>query len=225
MFPIGDDDVRGGRPEIVNIMLIAINVLVFLYELTLSPAGLQEFVTQYGVVPERILAGQQLSTLVTSMFIHGGWLHIISNMLFLWVFGDNIEAVLGHVGYLLFYLLGGVVASLAHVLASGSSSIPSIGASGAIAAALGAYIVMFPESRIRVLYFIGLFFGITRLSALFFLGLWAVMQLFNGIASLGVDTAQTGGVAVWAHVGGFAFGLLPGLLFRSAAQRRGLTRR
>lgn len=215
MFPIGDDEVRGAGPGLVTIALIIINALVFIYEVSLSTGAQNQFITQYGVIPVEIARGQDLFTLFTSMFLHGGWMHLIGNMLFLWVFGDNIEAVLGHIGYLVFYLVGGLAASAAHIVFNLGSDIPSVGASGAIAAVLGAYLVMFPKSRIKVLIFLGYRAGVTRVTALFFLGLWALTQFFNGVASLGTPTAQTSGVAFWAHIGGFVLGLIGGFIFRS----------
>jgi membrane associated rhomboid family serine protease len=214
MIPIGDSDVRGAGLAIITIVLIAINVVVFVYEATLSQPELESFVQEYGVVPEEITQGEDLFTLLTSIFLHGGWLHLIGNMLFLWVFGDNIEHTLGPIIYPVFYILGGLAASAAHILLNPDSTIPSVGASGAIAAVLGAYLVMYPQSRVRVLVFLGYFATVTRITALIFLGIWFVMQLFNGVASLGVETAQTGGVAFWAHVGGFVLGVVVGFLFR-----------
>jgi membrane associated rhomboid family serine protease len=224
MFPIGDDEVHGAGPGIVTYALIAINVLVFLFQSTLDQNSLQAFYNQWAVIPAQILQGQQLHTLFTSMFLHGGWLHLIGNMLFLWVFGDNIEAVLGHIGYLIFYLAGGLAASAAHILLSPGSTVPSLGASGAIAAILGAYIVMFPGSQIRTLVMIGIGARVTRISALIFLGIWFVTQLFSGVGSLGAETAQTGGVAFWAHIGGFIFGLVGGFLLRGMASGKRLVR-
>jgi membrane associated rhomboid family serine protease len=224
MFPIGDDDVRGAPPPIVTWVLVGLNVLIFLYEISLPRSGLESFISTYGVVPERILSGEQLFSLITSIFLHGGWLHVIGNMVFLAVFGDNIEAILGKLGYLLFYLAGGISASLAHVLLNPGSTAPSLGASGAVAAILGSYVVMFPRSRIRALVIFGFYVTITRVNAVIFLGIWFVMQLFSGVASLGVNTAQSGGVAYWAHVGGFVFGLILGFLLRSQAQDQGLNR-
>ena len=218
MFPIGDDNVRGSRPSFVNYILIVINVIVFLYQATLTPDAAQGFVNRWGVIPVNILSGNDLITLLTSMFMHGGWLHLIGNMLFLWVFGDNIEAVLGHFGYLLFYLAGGLAASAAHIMFNPESIVPSVGASGAISAVLGAYIVLFPGSRIRtVVLTFGLF--VTYVSAMVFLGIWFITQLFSGVASIGVQTAQTGGVAFWAHIGGFVFGLLAGFLMKGRVTR------
>jgi membrane associated rhomboid family serine protease len=218
MFPIGDDDVRGAGPGIVTIGLVLVNVAVFIAEVTIFQPGLRDFFNEYGVVPAEVLAGDQLYSFLTSIFLHGGWFHLISNMLFLWIFGDNVEIALGRLIYPVFYIVGGIVASLAHVFVSPESTLPSVGASGAIGAILGAYIVMFPRSQVRVLLLLGYFIVIRRITAVLFLGLWFVMQFFSGIASLGAQTAQTGGVAVWAHVGGFVFGLLVGLLFRSRAQ-------
>lgn len=215
MFPIGDTEVRGRGAPVVTIALVIINTVIFLYEFILSQPALEALFNQYAVIPANIQAGAYYYTLFTAMFLHGGWMHLIGNMLFLWVFGDNVEAVLGHIGYLLFYLVGGLVANLAHVYMSLGSTIPSLGASGAIAAVLGAYIVMFPRSQVRVLIFTGFGLGVTRIAALFFLGIWIVTQLFNGVASLGVPTSQTSGVAVWAHVGGFLLGLVVGIFLRS----------
>jgi len=219
MFPIGDSDVREAGPGILTIGLVIVNVAVFAAEVTLFRPGLRQFFNDYGVVPAQIVKGEQLYSLLTSMFLHGGWVHLISNMLFLWIFGDNVEAVLGRVIFPIFYVCGGLAASLAHVFITPSSNLPSVGASGAIGAVLGAYIVMFPRSQIRVLMLFGFFMTIRRVTAVFFLGIWFVMQLFSGVASLGAETAQTGGVAVWAHVGGFVFGLLVGFLFRRRAEQ------
>jgi len=219
MFPIGDTEVRGSGPGIVTIVFIVVNVLVFLFEITLSEPTLESFFQQFAVVPVEILQGDQLYSLLTSMFLHGGWLHLIGNMLFLWVFGDNVEAVVGHVMYIVFYVAGGLIASAAHILFNPQSSVPSLGASGAIAAILGAYILMFPKSRVRVLIMTGLGFGVTRVTALLFIGIWAVTQFFNGVASLGAPTAQTSGVAVWAHIGGFVFGVVIGFFLRDQAGR------
>jgi membrane associated rhomboid family serine protease len=217
MFPIGDNEVRGAGPGVLTIGLVVINVIVFLFEATMGQQELQQFINTYGVIPAEITQGYNLGTLFTSMFLHGGWMHLISNMLYLWVFGDNIEHVLGEIGYIIFYLVGGLAASAAHILFNLNSQIPSVGASGAIAAVLGAYLVMFPKSRVRVLLFTGYGMGVRRVTALIFLGIWAVSQLFSGLASLGAETAQTGGVAVWAHIGGFVFGLIIGFFFKSQA--------
>lgn len=218
MFPIGDSDVRDAGLAIVTILLVVINVAVFIAEITVFRPELEEFFATYGVVPARVLQGEQLYSLFTSMFLHGGWFHLISNMVFLWIFGDNVEAALGKVIYPLFYIAGGLAASIAHIAVSPDSTLPSLGASGAIGAVLGAYVVMFPRSQVRVMLLIGFFAVVRRVTAIIFLGVWFAMQFFSGIASLGAETAQTGGVAVWAHVGGFVFGLVVGLLFRGRAQ-------
>jgi membrane associated rhomboid family serine protease len=218
MFPIGDTEVRGAGPGVLTFAFIALNVLAFLFQLTLGQGELQAFFEEYGVVPAIVLEGDQLYSLLTSMFLHGGWLHLIGNMLFLWVFGDNVEAVFGKGMYLLFYLGGGLAASAAHIIVNASSTIPSIGASGAVAAILGAYVVMFPRSRIKMLV-LALGVYVARTTALVFIGIWAIMQFFNGIAGLGAETAQTSGVAFWAHIGGFVFGLLVGFLMRGRASQ------
>lgn len=219
MIPIDDQEVRGAGPALVNWALVIINILVFIYMITLDQGSQQAFIDQYGVIPAEIMQGQDLHALLTSMFLHGGWLHLIGNMLYLWVFGDNIEAVLGHIGYLVFYLLGGLAGSAAHIFLNAESTIPSVGASGAISAALGAYLVMFPGSRVKALVFAGRYMRMTYISAMLFIGFWIVLQFFNGIASLGVNTAQTGGVAYFAHIGGFLLGVLGGFAFRGSAPR------
>ncbi len=221
MFPIGDTEVRSRTPAYITYLLIAINTVVWLYEWSLGQNALQQFITTYGAIPTEITNGVDVYTLFTNMWLHGGWLHILGNMVFLWVFGDNVEAVLGHIPYLFFYIVGGIAASLAHVFINAASTIPSVGASGAIAAVLGAYIIMFPRAQVRLL--IGYGF-ITRVSAILFLGFWFVLQLFNGVAALGVNTAQTGGVAVWAHVGGFVFGALIGLFYKGRASQMVVSR-
>jgi membrane associated rhomboid family serine protease len=228
MFPISDEDHPGRGPAYVTMAIIAINIVVFLYELSLG-SGLDSFIQNYGTVPREILTGQDVPppgpnplwiTLLTSMFIHAGWLHIIGNMAYLRVFGDDIEFAFGRVLYLIFYLGAGIVASLTHILISGPADvIPSVGASGAIAAVLGAYIILFPGRRVHVLLpNYGLSTG--QMSAVALLGFWFILQFFSGLAALTGDTAQTGGVAVWAHVGGFVAGVVVALLLRGFAQRR-----
>lgn len=218
MIPIGDDNIPGAPFPIVNVLLIVLNTVVFLFEASLDPRALQVFINQWGVVPVQILAGSHLITLFTAMFMHGGWLHLIGNMLFLWIFGDNVEDVMGHLGYLIFYLVGGLAAAAAHIFFNSTSDIPSLGASGAIAAVMGAYIVMFPHARVRTLIFFG-FLTVTRVSAVLFLGVWFLIQFFNSVASLGASTAQSSGVAFWAHVGGFIFGLIIGLVMRDRTRQ------
>lgn len=218
MFPIGDSDVREAGLGWVTVSLVMLNVLVFLAEVTVMRSRLPEVFRAYGVVPARVVAGEQLYSFVTSLFLHGGWFHLINNMVFLWIFGDNVEAALGKIVYPIFYLLGGIAASTVHVLVNPGTTVPSVGASGAIGAILGAYIVMFPTSQIRVLMLFGFFAVVRRVTAVLFLGVWFVMQFFSGVAALGAETAETGGIAVWAHVGGFVFGVLVGLIFRSRAK-------
>lgn len=212
IFPIGDDQVKGGHKGYISYTFIVLNVLVFLYQLTLPIEACSRFLLEFGVRPVEITAGVDYFTLITSMFVHGGWMHLIGNMVFLWVFGDNIEAIIGPIRFTLFYLAGGICAALVHIYFNLGSSVPTVGASGAIAAVLGAYIVMFPKSQIRLII---IFFFITfRIPAVVFLGFWIIQQLFNGIGGIGGTTAHTGGVAWWAHIGGFAFGLISGLMIR-----------
>ncbi len=221
VIPIGDQNRPGAPIAYVNIAFVLANILVFVYELTLSAGALDSFVFAFGAVPAQIAQGTALYTLVTSIFIHGGWLHIASNMIFLWIFGDNVEAALGHLVYALFFLVAGILAGLTHIVFNLTSAVPSIGASGAIAAVLGAYIVLFPGREVRVWVF-PMIIWTTRVNAIVFIGVWAILQFFTGLASLGVNTAQTGGVAVWAHVGGFLTGLLVGVVARHAGrQQRG----
>ena len=211
VFPIGDDQVRGGAFPLVSYAFIAFNVLVFFYQISLGP-DIERFIIEYGSIPQETMSGQDYFTLFTSMFLHGGWMHLIGNMLFLWVFADNIEQIVGNVPFVLFYLLGGLAAHAAHIFFNINSSIPTVGASGAISAVLGAYLVMFPSSKIKILVLV--FFRSFRVPALLFLGFWIAQQLFSGFASLGPATAETAGVAWWAHIGGFVFGVAAGFLFK-----------
>ena len=153
IFPIGDDNVNGGSRPYLSYGFIVLNILIFIFQISLESGELQRFVYQYGTIPSVIISGQNYGSLFTSMFLHGGWMHIIGNMMFLWVFADNIEAVIGNSRFFVFYLLGGLFATGAHILSNTASVIPSIGASGAISAVLGAYLVMFPKSQIKVLFF------------------------------------------------------------------------
>jgi membrane associated rhomboid family serine protease len=211
----------------MNWMLIGANVVVFLYELTLRSRQLDLLVAQWGVVPANIFFGLGhpdqtplvvWATLITSQFLHAGWLHIIGNMLFLWVFGDNIEDVLGHIGYLVFYLTGGVVAGLVQALVSGPVQIPAIGASGAIAAVLGAYLILYPWARVSILIPIFIIFWTIEIPALVVIGWWFVQQFFYGIGVLSSTAAS--GIAFWAHIGGFAGGIIMILPFIGRARRR-----
>ena len=215
IFPIGDTQVQGGYKPYVSYTFIVINVLVFLYEFYLGPAA-NQFILTYGTIPQEITSGQDYFTLFTSMFLHGGWMHLIGNMLFLWVFADNIEAKIGSSRFVLFYLIGGLAASLAHVGFNTNSTIPSVGASGAIAAVMGAYLVMFPKSKIKMLVIV--LFRSFHIPAFLFLGLWIGQQLLAGLGSL-AETKDTPGVAWWAHIGGFAAGLIAGYYFKQAMDR------
>ncbi len=211
LFPIGDDQVRGGYTPWVSYSFIVINVAVFLLEVNMPPDQLEAFIFNYGSIPAETTRGQDLFTLFTSMFLHGGWLHLIGNMLFLWVFADNIEAVIGNIRFFIFYFLGGLAAHAAHIYFNWDSAIPTVGASGAISAVLGAYLVMFPASRVKMLFFIFTF----RIPAFLFLGFWIWQQWASGTASLNVTTAETEAVAWWAHIGGFVFGVVGGLYYRT----------
>jgi len=219
IFPIGDDQIKGGYKPIFSYTFIAINIILFLYEMNLQTSGqLNGFISEYGAIPTEIVNGQDYFTLFTNMFLHGGWMHLIGNMVFLWIFGDNIEATIGNIKFLLFYIGGGIAASLIHVALNLHSSVPSIGASGAISAVMGAYLIMFPGSRVKVM--VIYFFRSFYLPALVFLGFWIALQLYNGISTLGGDQ-NTGGVAHWAHIGGFAFGLLYGLYAKNYFDKKG----
>lgn len=217
-FPIGDEQVKGGHKPFVAYLLIGINILVFLFQVTMPPGLQQGFVVEYGVIPKEIISGQDYFTLITNMFLHGGWMHLIGNMLFLWVFADNIEAVIGKIPFTLFYIGGGLAASAAHILFNLNSTLPAVGASGAISAVLGAYIVMFPSSKVRV--FILIFFRSVYMPAFYFLGIWGVQQFINGFISIVPSSAYTSGVAWWAHIGGFVFGIAGGFLIRRRYESR-----
>jgi hypothetical protein len=199
----------------VTLALIAANVAAFAYELSLGPA-LEGFLREYGVVPAR-LAGQwiagargwgELAPILTAMFIHGGWLHLVLNLWFLWIFGDNVEDRIGHSRYLVLYLAAGTAATLAHVLANPASTLPTVGASGAIAGVLGAYFLAYPRARVTTLIPIFVFIHVAVLPAWIVLGMWFALQFLSGALSLATTQASAGGVAWWAHIGGFAAGVL-----------------
>jgi membrane associated rhomboid family serine protease len=208
MLPISDVIPSKTTPY-VTIGLIAINVLTFLYELQLSRPELQVVALAFGVVP----ADFSWPTLITSQFLHDGWMHIFGNMLYLWIFGDNVEDRLGHGLYLIAYLAFGAAAALGQVALSAGSTIPMIGASGAIAGVMGAYFVLYPHSRVLTVVFLVFFLDIIEIPAIFFLGIWFVKELFSGVGSIGAN-AMTGGVAFGAHVVGFASGAVVGLFWR-----------
>ncbi|NDJ75501.1 MAG: rhomboid family intramembrane serine protease [Chloroflexi bacterium] len=219
MFPIGDDNHGARGLPVITWSLIALNVLVFLYQSMLPLEGLRDFIFMYGSIPAEIEQGQDLYTLLTSMFVHGGFAHIFGNMLFLWIFGDNIEQRFGPGLYLAFYLGSGLAATGAHILTNSGSTVPSVGASGAISGVMGAYVLLYPTNRVWVWFG---YFGITHVPAFFFLGFWFVLQFINGLAALSVQTAQSSGVAFWAHIGGFVAGLAIGgvlALFRPEPER------
>ena len=205
MIPLRDSQPSYSTP-VVTLGLIAVNVFVFLYQVSLDPFSLNHFIFSYGVVPEQL----NLATLVTSMFLHGGWLHLIGNMWFLWIYGDNVEDILGPAKYLLFYLLCGVLAALLHVVLNLDSRIPTVGASGAIAGVMGAYLAKFPHARIVTLIFVFVFVTTIEVPAFLILIYWFAIQLFSGVGSIGYSAAS-GGTAWFAHIGGFVAGL--GLIF------------
>lgn len=213
MFPIGDDDTGRRTVPVVTYALIAINVLVFLAELS----GGDAFINQWAFVPRRFVAnpGADFPTIFTSMFMHGGWLHLLGNMLYLWIFGDNVEDNFGHVKFLIFYLLCGIAATFAQLVFVTGSNVPNLGASGAIAGVLGAYIVMFPRGQVKVM----MGRGIIPMPALVVIGFWIVLQFISGIGSIS-QTAETGGVAYMAHIGGFIAGLVLTFLFRATGTRQ-----
>ena len=202
MFPLRDTEPSYSKP-VVTVILIVINLLVFLFENILDPYYRNAFIATYGMIPDDF----HWSNLITSMFLHGGWMHVLGNMWFLWIFGDNIEDILGHGKYLLFYLACGVAAGLAQVLVDPTSRVPTVGASGAIAGVMGAYIVKFPRSRILTLIPIIVFFTTIEVPAWLMLIYWFVIQFFQGLGSIAYShVSQGGGVAYMAHVGGFIAG-------------------
>jgi len=213
MFPIGDDDTSRRTVPLVTYALIALNVLFFFVE----QSGGDAFVKQWAFVPRRFNANPfgDAPTLFTSMFMHAGWLHLGGNMLYLWIFGDNVEDRFGHIKFIIFYLLCGLAATFAQLAFSLGSNVPNLGASGAIAGVLGAYILLFPQGRVKVLQ------GqqVIQVPALIVIGIWIVLQFFSGIGSI-ANTAQTGGVAYMAHIGGFLAGFVLTFLFRGSGGAR-----
>lgn len=222
MVPIKDNNPTKITPY-VTYGLVAVNVLLFIYESSLPPQYLNGFFHLFAVVPRELsysFTGVAINqpvpewiTLITSQFLHGGFLHLAGNMLFLWIFGNNVEDKLGHIKYIFFYLTCGVLASLAQWFFSQGSAIPSLGASGAIAGVMGAYIIRFPKAEVLTLIPLGFFFPTFRVPAYFFLGFWFIQQALYGVASLGTPTnigMESGGIAYWAHAGGFVFGAILG---------------
>jgi membrane associated rhomboid family serine protease len=214
MIPLGDDNSARTRTPFVTYILIAANVLVFFLELS----GGDAFIQRWAFVPSRFLANPagDFATLFTSMFMHAGWLHLLGNMLYLWIFGDNVEDRLGHLTYILFYLLCGLAATFAQLAVSTGSNIPNLGASGAIAGVLGAYLIMFPRGSVNVL--LGRF--VTRTSALVAIGFWFLLQIFSSIGTFTASSQNEGGVAYMAHIGGFIAGVI--LTFVLGGNRRAL---
>jgi membrane associated rhomboid family serine protease len=221
VIPLRDHQPGRGTPVVV-FLIILINVLVFLYQATLPQPRLEAFIEGYGMIPREITSGQDIpppgprpvqATILTSMFMHGGWLHLIGNMLYLWVFGNNVEDVFGHIGFVIFYLVVGVAGALGQILVGPNSRIPAIGASGAIAGVLGSYLIFFPRARVDTL--VGRV--VVPLPAIYVLGFWIVLQFLQGITALSPEAAEAGGVAWWAHIGGFVGGLVIAVFFRGRA--------
>ena len=203
MIPLRDTRPSNSSP-VVTVFIIAVNVLVFLYMVMLDSYTQNDFIAAYALIPARL----NLSALVTSMFLHGGWMHLIGNMWFLWIYGDNVEDVLGHGKYLVFYLICGVVAAIAQYLISPFSRVPILGASGAIAGVMGAYLIKFPHSRILTLIPIFFFWTTIEIPAIVILVYWFLLQFLSGVGSIGYSQASQGGVAFFAHVGGFIAGMV-----------------
>jgi len=203
MFPLHDDQPRQSRPVVV-VLLIVLNVMVFLHEMQLDPYSRNFFIAHYGVVPDH----WSLLTLVTSQFLHGGWWHIIGNMVFLWAFGRSLEDAMGSGRFAIFYLASGIAAGLAQVFFNAGSHVPTVGASGAIAGVMGAYLIKFPRAKILSLVFLFIFITRVEIPALIFLPYWFLTQLFNGFGSVAYSHLSDGGTAWWAHIGGFLAGIL-----------------
>jgi membrane associated rhomboid family serine protease len=221
MIPL-KDNIPSRRYPLINIILIIVNFVIFLWELSL-PESLKEYILyNYGFVPQRFwnfkLSFYHIFPLFSSLFLHGGWAHILGNMLFLWIFGDNVEDNMGHFKYLFFYLISGIIANVIQGFFSYNKYIPTIGASGAIAGVLGAYFIYFPNARIITLAFLGFLIDILYIPAGFFLILWFLSQFLLGVSSLAFET--TGGVAWWAHIGGFLFGLIIAPYLKKKRRRR-----
>ena len=214
MFPLRDDQPHYSTPVVV-VLLIVLNAMVFLHEMQLDPYSRNYFIAHYGIIPDRLT----LVSLLTSQFLHGGWLHIIGNMLFLWAFGRSLEDAMGSGKFLVFYIASGVIAGLAQVFFNAGSQVPTVGASGAIAGVMGAYLIKFPRARIFTLLFVFVFLTRIEVPALFFLPYWFLTQLFNGVGSVAYSHVTAGGgTAWWAHIGGFLAGIV--LVSVMGTQRR-----
>ncbi|PIE13531.1 MAG: rhomboid family intramembrane serine protease [Rhodobacterales bacterium] len=205
MYPIRDHN-PSGRTPFVTYTLISMNIILFISYLGLfnDPRAIDTFYRQWGILPAQISAGYGYETLVTSMFLHGGYMHILGNMLFLWIFGDNMEDEMGHLGFLLFYVAAGIAAGLIHVMFQPDSLVPTVGASGAIAGVMGGYLLLFPRAKVDILLIFIIFFKVFTIPAWIMLALWFAIQLFLGVTA----DPSTGGVAYWAHAGGFVAGLI-----------------
>jgi membrane associated rhomboid family serine protease len=201
---------------VFTIGLIVTNSVAFLFELSLPERALEDLVRVYGVVPAQF----SMASVVTSMFLHGGWLHFLGNMLYLWIFGDNVEDRLGHLGFLLFYTFCGAAAAIAHVWMNAASTVPTIGASGAIAGVMGAYLLLYPRSRVLALVPLFVIWEIIEVPAIVFLGIWFLIQFFSGVGSVAGSSVQSGGVAFWAHVAGFIAGVAAVLVLRKPSRTR-----
>lgn len=213
MIPLRDTQPSSTTP-MVTIGIIALNILVFFHQVALDPYELNHFIARYAIVPDRL----QYTDMLTAMFMHGGWMHLIGNMWFLWIYGDNVEDVMGHGRYLLFYLLCGIAAALVHVVAAPYSRVPTLGASGAIAGVMGAYLIKFPHSRVITLVPVFVFLTTMEIPAVFILLYWFVIQIFSGVGSIGYSNVSKGGVAWFAHIGGFIAGMV--LVFLFATRER-----
>ncbi|HVP47118.1 MAG TPA: rhomboid family intramembrane serine protease [Bryobacteraceae bacterium] len=208
MFPLRDTQPSYSRP-VITVLIIILNAVVFLHEISLDEYSRNYFIMHYGLVPARF----HFSRILTSMFLHGGWMHIIGNMWFLWIFGDNVEDAFGHVKYLIFYVLCGIAAGLTQVAFSAGSRLPMVGASGAIAGVMGAYLIKYPKARIVTLVFIFIFITTIEVPAALMLAYWFFIQFFSGVGTIGYSHISQGGTAFFAHVGGFIAGMiLVGLL-------------
>jgi membrane associated rhomboid family serine protease len=210
LIPLSDIDRRPLRFPIITALIIGINVVTFFLEIING----ETFIIRWSFIPSEIASGKNLITILTAMFIHGGWLHILGNMIYLWAFGPEIEDILGRLRYIVFYLSGGIVASVAQVVINPGSTVPSLGASGAIAAVMGAFLITFPHDRIRTIIFLGWFVTIPLIPAIFLVGFWFLIQLFSEVGTLIHRKGGGGGIAYMAHVGGFVFGMAFARLFK-----------
>ena len=214
MIPIGDASRRPLNPPVVTMLIILANAIVFLLEL----AGGDAFISKWSVIPANIVAGKDWITILTAMFMHAGWAHILGNMVFFWAFGPEMEDVMGPVRYLLFYLVGGLAAMVAQVMLDPTSTVPNLGASGAIAGVMGGFLITFPKDQIRTLLLYSYVTRITMVPAIVLIGIWFLIQLFSEVGAL-ANTAE-GGVAYMAHIGGFIFGLITARFFETEGRRQ-----